>query len=74
MPKRSAPSEAVKERQTPVVEPAAEAAWVVEMHAHFHRTGFYRSEDVQRVLGDQRQHVDIPVLSDATTVSFILKK
>lgn len=77
MSKRPAPNEATKdenERQAPVVEPASGAAWVMEMHAHFHQTGFYRSEDVQRVLGDQRHHVDIPVVSGAVTVSSILKK
>jgi hypothetical protein len=28
-----------------------EASWVTEMREHFHRYGFYRREDVERLLG-----------------------
>lgn len=45
-------------------EPAAgrqeQPAWLREMHEHFQRTGCYRVEDVQRVLGDQRVSVGAP--------------
>jgi hypothetical protein len=36
---------------------SSEPQWVVNMHAHFARTGHYRSEDLIRVLGDQRTQV-----------------
>jgi hypothetical protein len=41
-------------------EPSA-PKWVEEMHDHFRRTGFYRAEDLQRVLGDPRDHAEIRV-------------
>jgi hypothetical protein len=44
------------------VRPAQEARseppqWVSDMHAHFAKTGQYRPEDIQRVLGDPRSQV-----------------
>jgi hypothetical protein len=38
--------------------------WLREMQAHFSRTGFYRAEDLNRVLGDPRRGVSMPVASD----------
>ena len=35
--------------------------WVREMHEYFRRTGFYRPEDLQRVLGDPRESVQVRV-------------
>ena len=32
-------------------------SWVFEMHQHYRATGTYRSEDVARVLGDQKAEV-----------------
>lgn len=37
----------------------SEPRWVTEMHEHFQRTGFYRPQDIQRVLGDPRESVEI---------------
>lgn len=34
--------------------------WVEDMHEHFRETGFFRSEDLQRVLGDQLERVELP--------------
>lgn len=33
--------------------------WVEEMHRYFRENGFYRTEDLQRVLGDPRESVHI---------------
>ena len=34
--------------------------WVKEMHDHYQKKGFYRSEDVERVLGDPGKRVEAP--------------
>jgi hypothetical protein len=34
-----------------------EPQWVSNMHAHYAKTGQYRSEDLHRVLGDARSQV-----------------
>jgi hypothetical protein len=36
--------------------------WVREMHAFRHEHGFYRPEDVIRVLGDPGKRVEVPVI------------
>jgi len=33
--------------------------WVREMREHFHRTGFYRPEDLRRLLGDATEPVEL---------------
>ena len=33
--------------------------WVIEMREYFQRTGVYRPEDLQRVLGDPRDSVQV---------------
>jgi hypothetical protein len=38
---------------------APDPKWVKEMHDHFQRRGFYRAEDLGRVLGDPRDHVQV---------------
>jgi hypothetical protein len=43
------------------------APWVRDMIRHFHRTGLYRPEDLQRLLGDQTKGVEVgpsPSLSE----------
>lgn len=51
--------------QTTTVAAAKPAApWVKAMQDHFHRTGNFRAEDVRRVLGDPRQHVEVRADSD----------
>ena len=31
--------------------------WVIAMHEHFQKAGYFRAEDVHRVLGDPRESV-----------------
>jgi hypothetical protein len=31
------------------------AEWVQQMHEHYRRAGYYRPQDLERVLGDPRQ-------------------
>ena len=33
--------------------------WIKDMQEHFLRTGAYRAEDLQRLLGDPRDHVEL---------------
>jgi hypothetical protein len=39
----------------------AGAEWVKDMQLHFARTGTYRPEDLQRLLGDPMQGVSAPM-------------
>lgn len=41
-------------------EDRAVPRWVTEMHAYYQLNGFYRAEDVLRVLGDQTKGVAAP--------------
>ena len=41
-----------------------EPTWVIDMRDHYHRTGYYRATDLERVLGDPRDGVE--VLSEET--------
>jgi len=52
-------NEVAKNKSTSMPEEPrnTEPQWVLNMHAHFARTGQYRSEDLLRVLGDQRTQV-----------------
>lgn len=38
--------------------------WVRDMHGHFQAHGYYRPEDLQRVLGDPRDRVECVVMND----------
>jgi DNA replication initiation complex subunit (GINS family) len=72
---RSKNSLAKKNKSTSMSEGSkdvSEPQWVLNMHAHFARTGQYRSEDLVRVLGDQRTQVG-PRLS-VNNLAFTLKK
>lgn len=42
-----------------IIEPNTPAQWVVEMHRFFAEHGYYRAEDLNRVLGDPRVGVVI---------------
>ena len=44
--------------------PASDPKWVAEMQDHFQRRGFYRAEDLERVLGDPRSHVRVKTTTD----------
>ncbi len=35
-------------------------AWLVEMHEHYGKFGFYRPGDIVRMLGDQTKGVECP--------------
>ena len=52
------------EQPTPVVEVASIPDWLQEAHKHFVETGFYRPEDMLRVLGSQREGVELRAESD----------
>lgn len=52
----------------PVGPPEQKVAdWVIEMHAYHERTGLYRTEDLNRVLGDPREQVRGKVKRDILT-------
>lgn len=36
------------------------ADWVIEMRGHYDEYGFYRAEDLRRVLGEQTRGVSVP--------------
>lgn len=67
------------EQVQPVVQlmqperPPVAASWVMAMHEHYYREGFYRSEDVSRVLGDPGQCVTIPVHNWQSVIANALK-
>jgi hypothetical protein len=41
------------------LEQSGPADWVREMHAHFQEKGFYRPEDLRRILGDPTDRVEL---------------
>jgi hypothetical protein len=43
----------------PAAEQQSAASWVSGMRQHFQQTGYYRVEDLDRLLGDPRQSVEI---------------
>jgi hypothetical protein len=45
--------------------------WVREMHAYRNKHGFYRPEDVFRVLGDPQKRVEIPSADEMTAAAKI---
>jgi hypothetical protein len=52
---------------TRALPPAAQSAqpdWVSSMQEHFRANGYYRAEDLARVLGDPRETVQISAGSD----------
>ena len=55
----------------PVVEVSPLPDWLMEAHKHFHLTGFYRPEDVQRVIGSQREGVEVRAESDWSTANYL---
>jgi hypothetical protein len=61
MPKAKPRSVKSKKAQAPAKSTAAQpgAKWVESMHAHFQQTGYYRADDLNRLLGDPRDAVGI---------------
>lgn len=49
------------ELRAPAVQPPVEAEWVTKMHDHFQKTGSYRPQDLERVLGDPRHGFEVRV-------------
>jgi hypothetical protein len=47
------------DRTPPGAEEETLGAASTEMHDHFHQNRVYRAEDLQRVLGDPRDHVKV---------------
>jgi len=67
--KKDAPRPATK--AAPAEQPAS--GWLTEMHRHFQRTGAYRADDLQRVLGDPREGVEVEATTDFQFGSFLTK-
>jgi hypothetical protein len=63
--------EARRPTNAPVEPPAS--SWVAEMHRHFQRTGAYRADDLQRVLGDPRDGVEVEATTDFLYGAFLPK-
>jgi hypothetical protein len=40
------------------------ASWVAGMRSHFQQTGYYRVEDLERLLGDPRQSFEVSTAHD----------
>lgn len=45
----------------PAAHEAVAAAWVRSMQDHFQQTGYYRADDLNRLLGDPRETVAMSV-------------
>jgi len=56
------------EKQLPIERPSP-PQWVQEMHTHFTENGFYRAEDLERVLGDPRECVHVQASTDLMQLS-----
>jgi hypothetical protein len=41
------------------LEESEPSAWILEMREHFRRTGYYRPEDLHRLLGDPTDRVEL---------------
>lgn len=48
-----------------------EPAWMKDMHEHFRDKGFFRPEDIRRVLGNQAEGVSMPRDPDAVASLFL---
>jgi len=43
-----------------LIASSTQADWLVEMHEHYRKKGFFRPGDVRRVLGDATEAVSLP--------------
>jgi hypothetical protein len=48
--------------------------WVASMHDYHQKTGLYRAEDLNRVLGDPRKQVQGDVASDLLFACHVIEK
>ena len=62
-----------KQQTIAVGEPPSEPKWINEMHDHYRQNGFYRAQDLEKVLGNPRDHVAVRP-SDEDPINFIVKK
>ena len=63
---------AINKKQAPeeqLIESLSPPQWVQEMHKYFRENGFYRAEDLQRVLGDPRECVHVQASTDLIQLS-----
>ena len=42
-------------------------SWSQDARTHFEQTGTYRTQDLQRVLGDPRAHTQVPIKADSAS-------
>lgn len=67
----------VKRNDIPATQvvPASEppATWVAGMREHFQQTGYYRTEDLARLLGDPRDSVQVKAAPELVTCGYLLK-
>ncbi len=79
MTTRSSKSAGKRSRKKPVAKKLVAQAqdktpeWVDSMHSFFGQNGFYRADDLRRVLGDPRDQVDIGASRDLS-LSFTTKR
>ena len=62
-----------EQKSSGVQMPPAEPEWVEKMHEHYRQNGYYRAQDLERVLGDPREHLELKT-SDEEPINFIVKK
>jgi hypothetical protein len=62
----------VMKRPVSNYERLKEARWVTDMRDHHARTGHYRPQDVDRILGDPRDRAEVPVNLEHRTGSKLL--
>jgi hypothetical protein len=72
LPARSKPMSKFTNEPLPQVRDER-SGWLKEMQTHFRQTGFYRPEDLDRVLGDQRRGVSMPIASHQALAAKIQK-
>jgi len=66
----------VKRVPKPVAAPVAQtqqAPWVTHMVQHFQATGYYRAEDLERLLGDPRESVEVTASPDMQFCAYLSK-
>lgn len=72
MAKRKKPKkQAQRTMQPPIQTKSSESEWLASMHEYHRRTGLYRAEDLNRVLGDPRDQVSNPIPEDFALASGI---
>jgi hypothetical protein len=60
-------------KEKPMSIEQREPGWVTEMHEHFQKTGAFRADDLERVLGDPREAVEVNAVSEFHYACFLPK-